>query len=215
MIISLFILILMLFPRGISDDAIHDYLEANLINYDSFSYRLLQPVQNTKGTIKIDMSRNFILKNRYGYIPIVIEEGKVKRKSLIAVRLKLMQKVLVANRTIKRGERLSAEDVKITIKDVTDLKVKPAKTVNEISGMQARTNIRDGKIVTGNMIEKGKTVFAGNKVTAVYKNGVVQVTFPAVVRIAGKVGDVIRVKRDDGIILKAKVINNKEVEIVE
>ncbi len=215
MIISLFILILMLFPRGISDNAIHDYLEANLINYDSFSYRLLQPVQNTKGTIKIDMSRNFILKNRYGYIPIVIEEGKVKRKSLIAVRLKLMQKVLVANRTIKRGERLSAEDVKITIKDVTDLKVKPAKTVNEISGMQARTNIRDGKIVTGNMIEKGKTVFAGNKVTAVYKNGVVQVTFPAVVRIAGKVGDVIRVKRDDGIILKAKVINNKEVEIVE
>jgi len=215
MIISLFILILMLFPRGISDDAIHDYLEANLINYDSFSYRLLQPVQNTKGTIKIDMSRNFILKNRYGYIPIVIEEGKVKRKSLIAVRLKLMQKVLVANRTIKRGERLSAEDVKITIKDVTDLKVKPAKTVDEISGMQARTNIRDGKIVTGNMIEKGKTVFAGNKVTAVYKNGVVQVTFPAVVRIAGKVGDVIRVKRDDGIILKAKVINNKEVEIVE
>jgi flagella basal body P-ring formation protein FlgA len=205
----------MLFPRGISDNAIHDYLEANLINYDSFSYRLLQPVQNTKGTIKIDMSRNFILKNRYGYIPIVIEEGKVKRKSLIAVRLKLMQKVLVANRTIKRGERLSAEDVKITIKDVTDLKVKPAKTVNEISGMQARTNIRDGKIVTGNMIEKGKTVFAGNKVTAVYKNGVVQVTFPAVVRIAGKVGDVIRVKRDDGIILKAKVINNKEVEIVE
>jgi len=205
----------MLFPRGISDDAIHDYLEANLINYDSFSYRLLQPVQNTKGTIKIDMSRNFILKNRYGYIPIVIEEGKVKRKSLIAVRLKLMQKVLVANRTIKRGERLSAEDVKITIKDVTDLKVKPAKTVDEISGMQARTNIRDGKIVTGNMIEKGKTVFAGNKVTAVYKNGVVQVTFPAVVRIAGKVGDVIRVKRDDGIILKAKVINNKEVEIVE
>jgi flagella basal body P-ring formation protein FlgA len=211
----LFILILMLFPRGISEGEIHNYLEANLINYDSFSYRLLQPLQDTKGAIQIDMKRNFILKNRYGYIPVVIEEGKVKRKSIIPVRLKLMQKVLVANRTIKRGERLSAEDVKLTLKDVTDLKFKPINRVDEISGMQARTNIYDGKVLTSNMIEKGKTVFAGNKVTAVYQNGVVEVTFPAVVRIAGRVGDVIRVKRDDGIILKAKVINNKEVEIVE
>jgi flagella basal body P-ring formation protein FlgA len=205
----------MLFPRGISEGEIHDYLEANLINYDSFSYRLLQPLQDPKGTIQIDMKRNFILKNRYGYIPVVIEEGNVKRKSLIPVRLELMQKVFVANRTIKRGERLSAEDVKLTLKDVTDLKFKPIKRVDKISGMQSRTNIYDGKIITGNMLEKGKTVFAGNKVTAVYQNGVVEVTFPAVVRIAGRVGDVIRVKRDDGIILKAKVINNKEVEIVE
>ena len=65
------------------------------------------------------------------------------------------------------------------------------------------------------MVEKGKTVFAGNKVTAVYQNGVVQVTFPAIVRISGRVGEIIRVKRNDGIIFKAKVINNKEVEIVE
>ncbi len=215
MINLLYILIFVLFPRGISEGEIHDYLKANLINYDSFSYRLLQPVEDTKGTVKIDLERNFILKNRYGYIPIVIKEGKGKRKSIIPVRLKLMQKVFVANRTIKRGERLSAEDVKLKIKDVTDLKFKPIKSVDEIVGMQTRINISDGRIITDNMVEKGKTVFAGNKVTAVYQNGVVQVTFPAIVRISGRVGEIIRVKRNDGIIFKAKVINNKEVEIVE
>ncbi len=214
MINLLYILILLMFPHGLRTDAIKEYLHANLINYDSFEYRLLPTESNIK-SMSIDESREFVLKNKYGYIPVIIKGKNGERKSLITVRLKLMKKVAVANRLIRRGENISPEDFTIREADVTGLRFPPVISLRDKGNLKSKVNIREGEILTRNMIEQGEIIYAGNKVKAVYSTGAVMVTFDAEARSAGKVGEVIRVKRNDGIIFKGKIINKYEVKIVE
>jgi len=214
MIKLLSILILLMFPHGLRTGAIEEYLKANLINYDSFEYRLL-PTEANLNKMSIDESREFILKNKYGYIPVVVKGKNGERKSLITVRLKLMKKVLVANRLIRRGESISSGDFTFREEDVTGLRFPPLTSFTEDENLKSKINIREGEILTRNMIEKGAAIFAGNKVKAVYASGAVVVTFDAEARSAGRVGEVIRVKRNDGIIFKGKIINKNEVKIVE
>ncbi len=215
MIHFLYILFFVLFAQGLSPDTIESYLRANLIDFDSFEYRVVSQDIGKDENISIDYSRTFLRKNKYGYIPIILKGKLGKRKSLLTVRLKLLKKVAVANHTIRRGETISKDDFVLKTKDVTGLRFPPITTLDGKVNFKARVNIRDGEILTDNMIEKGETIFVGNRVNAIYESGVVVVSFPAEARSSGRIGDLIRVKRNDGIIFKGKVINNKEVKIIE
>ncbi len=208
------ILILLMFPHGLKLDTIEEYLHANLIDFDSFEFRLL-PNENELKSMKIDESREFILKNKYGYIPVVIKGKNGERKSLITVRLKLMKKVAVANHLIRRGEKISPEDFVFRSADVTNLRSEPVTLINANENLKSKVNIRKGVVLTKNMIEQGEMIFTGNKVKAIYEKGDVVITFDAEARTSGRAGEIIRVKRNDGIIFNGKIINRSEVKIIE
>ena len=200
---------------GSNGKLIENYLRANLIDYVNFEYRVINPQKFEKANFKIDYSREFLLKKHYGYIPVIVKNGKYKERTFITVNLKLYKKALVAARKIRRGEIVGKEDFQIRICDVTKLREKPVSDVAEIENSRARMNIREGAILTQGMIEKNDDIAPGEKITALYSNKTVAISFPVVARSGGKKGETIRVQRNDGIVFKAKVMNKKLVTILE
>ena len=65
------------------------------------------------------------------------------------------------------------------------------------------------------MIEKIPDVKRGTRVNAIFQKGIVNISFTGTARTEGKIGDIIKVKRDDNKIFKAKIINPKQVRIIE
>ena len=110
---------------------------------------------------------------------------------------------------------MGKEDFQIRICDVTKLHEKPVSDVAEIENSRARMNIREGAILTQGMIEKNDDIAPGEKITALYSNKTVAISFPVIARSGGKKGETIRVQRKDGIVFKAKVMNKKLVTILE
>lgn len=209
------LLVILLLFGGINKNVIDNYLRSNLMDYDKFEYRIVNPQILENGNYKIDYSRQFRLKNHYGYIPLIIKKGKYQERTFLTVNLKLFRKAFVSVRKIRRGENVSKADFILKLCDVTNLREKPITDLSLIENSRTIVNIRENSILTNGMIEKKDDVFAGEKITAVYNNGSVLVSFPVVVRSGGKKGETIRVQRKDGIIFKAKVINKNEVAILE
>ncbi len=209
------ILVIAFLLGGSNQKAIENYLRANLIDYVNFEYRVINPQKFEKANFRIDYSREFTLKNHYGYIPVIVKNGKYEERTFIPVNLKLYKKALVAARKIRRGEIVGKEDFQIRICDVTKLREKPVSGYAELENSRAKMNIREGAILTKGMIEKNDDVFAGEKITALYSNKTVAISFPVVARSGGKKGETIRVQRKDGIVFKAKVMNKKLVTILE
>lgn len=200
---------------GANQDAIENYLRANLIDYAKFEYRVINPQIFEGKDYTIDYSRNFLLKNRYGYIPVILKNGKYGERTFIRVNLKLYKKVLVAERRIRRGEKVTPADFKEEVRDVSTLRGVALTDYSQIADARTRLNIREDAILTADMVEKNDDIFAGEKITAVYVNGSVAVSFPVIARSGGRKGETIRVQRNDGIIFKAKIVNEKEVTILE
>ncbi len=196
-------------------NVIENYLRANLIDYANFEYRVIN-ARNFEGKdFTIDYDREFTLKNHYGYIPVKLKKGKYEERTFIRVNLKLYKKTLTARRKIKRGEKIGAEDFQLKINDVTNLRGLPVSDFSQIENSRARLNIREGEIITLDMIEKIDDVIPGEKITALFESGSVAVSFPVLARSGGKIGETIRVQRKDGIIFKAKILNKNAVTIIE
>jgi flagella basal body P-ring formation protein FlgA len=65
------------------------------------------------------------------------------------------------------------------------------------------------------MIEKIPDVKIGDRINAIFTNNSVNISFSVTSRSEGIAGEIVRVKRDDKKIFKAKVINNTTVKIIE
>lgn len=84
-----------------------------------------------------------------------------------------------------------------------------------MNNLQASVNIGENAILQENMIEKQPDVKAGDKVFAYSTVGSVTVTFPVSIREDGRIGETVRVVRDDKLIFRAVVIDSKNVKIIE
>ena len=200
---------------GAKNGVIEDYLRSQLIDYANFKYRVVNSQKFADKNWFIDYGREFTLKNHYGYIPIILKNGKYEERTFITVNLKLYRRTLVAVRKIRRGEKLFPADFETRISDVTKLRSEALTDYSQIENCRAKMNVREGAVVTRDMVEKTDDIAPGEKITAIYANGTVAVSFPAVARSGGKKGEIIRVQRKDGIIFKAKVLNKKQVTILE
>ncbi len=199
-----------------TDSIITKYLSEKLSSYNRFSYELVSPKTIDFSKVKIDESRKFKLNRDYGYLPVKIKTPRGKtNNSVLTVRLKLFKNVLVANRTISKSEYLSKSDFKVLEKEVSKLRDNPYTNLNNITGLRAKTVISSEVVLQNNMIEQIPDILPGDRVDAFYSKGIVIVSFPAVSRSRGVVGDIIKIKRDDNRILKARILNNNKVKIVE
>ncbi len=199
-----------------TDSIITKYLSEKLSSYNRFSYELVSPKTIDFSKVKIDESRKFKLNRDYGYLPVKIKTPRGKtNNSVLTVRLKLFKNVLVANRTISKSEYLSKSDFKVLEKEVSKLRDDPYTNLNNITGLRAKTVISSEVVLQNNMIEQIPDILPGDRVDAIYSKGIVIVSFPAVSRSRGVVGDIIKIKRDDNRIFKARILNNNKVKIVE
>jgi flagella basal body P-ring formation protein FlgA len=102
--------------------------------------------------------------------------------------------VLVAARPLDRGEVLHAHDVKLERRDMTSVRGVPLLTKDDVAGKKLRTAVRQGAVLSGNLLEKVMVVNAGQQVTIMLDNDVLRATATGKAKGAGAVGDLVVVQ---------------------
>ncbi len=157
---------------------------------------------------KIEISSNS-LKREKGFLKVFLKNGK---RVHFSYKIEAFIEVLKANRDIKKEESIlpsffSKSEVKFRF-----FYQKPV-TKGNFLGFKAKRFIKEGEILTKNMIKKRGDIEKGERVKAFIKDNGITVSFDAVSLDEGTIGDVIRVKKDKGKIFKGKVVSKNVVEI--
>ncbi len=215
---SILLIILSLVSSGKStfDEDLSNYLKKNLNGkFDEYNYEILQL---PKSYLKIELLNpsDFNMNGNIIYVPVKIYQKNSRViESIISVKLKIYKNVLTASRDIKAHEKLTENDFTPKRIDVAGINIKPFASLSKISGMQSSEFIKAGEIINSLNIEPIPVIKAGYPVLAKYNNGNVMINFNATSRQDGIAGETITIISADKKLFKAKVVNSKEVIIIE
>ncbi len=213
-LINILLSVTIIFGANRNTNNINLILKNNLNNIKHFEYKIVSPKNIDISKITIDNTRNVKIEKGYAYLPVLFPYKRSTKNGIITLKLKLYKDVAVAIDNLRRGEKLSNSDFKIEEKEITSLRGIPV-NINKIAQVRLKRNIKQGTILLENMLETIPDVKRGYRVNAIFQKGIVNVSFNATARTEGKIGDIIKVKRDDNKIFKAQIISSKQVRIIE
>lgn len=195
---------------------ISHYLNNRLRDYNKIDYKIISPKEIDLSACTFDDSRDFRFDKNYAYIPVQFEIANKKYKQgLITLKLKLYKNVLVSQRKIRRKELFDTYDFTVVEKEVSTLRFEPLTNVKLLNNLRAKYNISSNSILQKNMVEQVPDIKIGDRLEAIFSKNIVSISFMATARSEGVVGDIIKIKRDDKKIFKAKIISNNTVKIIE
>ena len=215
LLINILFSISLLFGANKSSNNIKTVLKDNLNGIKRFEYKIVSPKNIDITKIKIDGNRELKIEKGYAYLPVIFNPKKNAQNGIITLKLKLYKDVAVSVNDIKRKETITKYDYKIEEREISSLRGKPIDLNKNFTHLRAKRNIKHGTIISENMFEKIPDVKRGTRVNAIFQKGIVNVSFGATARTEGKVGDIIKIKRNDNKIFKAEIINSKQVRIIE
>jgi flagellar basal body P-ring formation protein FlgA len=201
------------------NEKLENYLSSKLSNFEKWNFEIVSKDKkrlNNFSNIKIDLNREFIRQNCFGYIPIKISESEnCCSSSFLTVKLNLYLNVLQVSGKIKINSKLLKEDFNVVLVDITAIKGTPFTNIYEISNYRSKMEIRNNTILLESMVDKLPAVKIGDEVTAHLNNGTVSITFTATAKNDGKIGDEIRIVTKDNKLFYARVEDTGNVIIVE
>ena len=215
LLINILLSFSLLFGANKTSNNIKNILKDNLNGIKRFEYKIISPKNIDINKTKIDRNRELKIEKGYAYLPVIFNPKKNAQNGIITIKLKLYKDVAVSVNDIKRKETITKNDYKIEEREVSLLRGEPINPNKNFKQLRAKRNIKHGTVIFGNMIEKIPDVKRGTRVTAIFQKGIVNISFNGTARTEGKVGDVIKIKRDDNKIFKAEIINSKQVRIIE
>ena len=194
---------------------IQNKLEAEFSSYKKVEFEVVNAPKNYK-SIKLKENENINVIGKTAYVPIISTDkrGKEKRTTL-SVRVKIYDDVFVAIKNIKKREQLEAIDFQLMEKDISSVHGEVVVSLGEILGKRADRFIRKGDILTTESFENMPVIFPGDRLSASSIVGNVQISFSAIAKQEGGIGDVIRIRTSKNKIYKAEVIDYKNVLIIE
>lgn len=205
----------LLFGNNIQSN-ISNYLMERLSEYNKVEYKVVSPKNIELDYCIINKSKEFRVEGSYAYIPVEVTTKLNKRKELLlTLKLSLYKNVFVASRAIKKNEVINSNDFKIIEMDVSGLRFPAVKVSKDVEEFRAKFKISENSVLQNSMIEKIPDIMVGDRIEAYFNNNSVNVSFAASARTEGVVGDIIKIKRDDKRIFKARIVNNNIVKIIE
>lgn len=214
---TLIILILSLFLQTGTTfkSQLENYLNKNLSAYEGYKYEVLKLPDSYK-KIELLKPNEFNLSGNLVYVPvkIVTDNGRLI-KSILTIKIKIFKNIFAASRQIKRDEKLVPGDFISKKEDIASIKGTPVYSLDDINLFRSKINIKAGGFLVEENIEKIPVVNVGDELSAKYVAGNVLVTFKAFARQEGVVGEVITVISADKKLYKGKVIDSKNLKIVE
>lgn len=118
------------------------------------------------------------------------------RRVEVPVRIKLYKEVLVAKKTISRGEQINLENCNVEKKEIPS-SIEPNKTEFEtIIGKEAKYFIVKGTIVTKDLVQDPFAIRRGEKVRVVVLSGKVQINAYGIALNDANAGETVRVRRE-------------------
>ncbi len=199
-----------------NNSTLDSYLKQHLKDYKKFEYQIISEREISNRKFILDETRKFKVERNYAYVPVnfVLENGD-KSQGIITLKVKLYKDVFVVSRRIYKNEELCQADFNVEDKEVSSLRVKPITSIRDINKFKAKFNLSPGTIIGTNMVEIIPDVKIGDNVRAIYSKGIVNISFDAVARTNGVMGDIIKIKNEEKKIFKAKIISYNTVKIIE
>ena len=132
----------------------------------------------------------------------------------LGVRLTWTQNVVMASRSIKKGDRITVGNLIVRPMKIT----RPgmyASSIAEIAGYTADRNIKQGEPILLRNLTSSSTVKKGRQVRILARLGGIAVTADGILMEDGKPGDYVKVRRADDkrVTLRARIINENTVEV--
>lgn len=115
----------------------------------------------------------------------------------VPARIQVLKSILVANRTLNKGDFISSSDLVFQQADVMRYKQGYFESLDDVTNKVAKRTISVGKPITANAVEEPKLVKRGQRVRILAKRGSLQVQIPGTALSDGKKHEVIRVRNDD------------------
>lgn len=190
---------------------VEKYLNQKLIGYDKIEYSIMNDIRQNNYTI--DLNKEFKVKGNIAYLPVKVFKRNQWSNSILTLQLKLYKLVPVASKEIKQKDILDEESYTLQSLDVSLLKNRIIDISELHKSLRAKALIKQGEIITKDLVEEVPTIQSGSKVIAEYIKGFVVISTEAIARQDGKMNDVIDILTSSNKLLKAKVINSQKVLI--
>lgn len=192
-----------------------EYLKKNFSGYKEFQYEIVEMPENFKKA-SILKTNELNVSGNLAYVPVkVVTDDNRVTKTFITIRLKLFQEVLVAVKPIKSRETLTAGDFQLEKVDVTQVRGSAVKTLKGIETLRSKISLRTGDVLVKEAVEAKPIINVGDQVNASVSSGSVYVSTEATARQEGLRGDIIQIITKDKKLFKAKIIDSKNVLIIE
>lgn len=166
-----------------------------------------------KATVRFDYSGRL----RTGHIALrgKVTSGIYTTNILVPVELNLIRRVVIANRTMKRGEKIRSADLVLTSKSLNTQQAKYAfSDPEQLTGFVTRMDIQAGDVIVNHMIKKEELVSPGQDVKLKLALGNVVVSSLARALESGGKNDEIEVRdRRTGKVMKGIVVDHGIVAI--
>lgn len=125
---------------------------------------------------------------------IVRVDDQVKRNLTVPVEVEALAEMVVATRTLERGEVLEASDLTLARRDLAQVQGRFLKSTDEALGLRVKGAIRANQPVRGDCLERVPLVKSGQMVTILAENEVVRITASGQAKGSGALGESILVR---------------------
>ena len=153
----------------------------------------------------------------WGKISIMVlarQKERVVRNIPVRVEVEALADTVVTLRQIEHGTVLTAADIVLQKREITQNSHLAARSVDAVIGKKTRTTIRANQPVRADQIEKVPLVKSGQIVTIIAENGVMKISVSGKAHSSGAEGDVIRVQNLTSLKeIPAKVIDASTVQV--
>ncbi len=133
----------------------------------------------------------------YGHVSLALlvrVDDQVKRNLNVPVEVEALAEMVVAARTLERGEVLTASDLSLARRDLAHVQGRFLKTIDEALGLRVKNAVRANLPVRGDWLERVPVIKSGQLVTIVAENEAVKITASGRAKSSGAVGDLITVQ---------------------
>ncbi len=130
----------------------------------------------------------------------------------IPVKTRLIQKILVSQTTITRGEIISSDKVKLVEREISNQNQKHFSNLKDIIGRQARRTIRPDRVINSSMLQQAYLVHKKEPVLIFAQNRRISISMKGTALKNGRYNDIIRVRNNsskkiiDAVVIKRGVV---------
>jgi flagella basal body P-ring formation protein FlgA len=153
----------------------------------------------------------------WGNVSIAVlarQKERVLRNISVWVDIEAATDMVVALHQIENGELISAADVVLQKRELSQNSHLGARTVNDVIGRKTRTILRANQPIRADLVERVPLVKTGQMVTIVAENEVLKISVSGKARSSGAEGDTIRVQNLTSLKeISARIIDATTVQV--
>ena len=125
---------------------------------------------------------------------IVRVNDRVLNILTVVVEVEALAEMVIATRTLERGEIIGESDVALARRDLAHLQGRFVRDPAEVVGLRVKSALRGNSPLRGDYLERVPVVKSGQLITIVAENEVVRITAAGRAKGSGAVGDTIMVQ---------------------